>query len=359
MRASVALRVILAGACLLLAAYALQRPSLPQQSPPVDQPQGYTPDPEGVRRFLDGLPQPYFAEAGAECMEKFSGQDRFLFRALYKAHQDRYGTPFTVGRQLIGDCVSWGAMHAVWVAESVDYELGKRSEPPVAPSTEAIYGGSRVEARGKDGSGARPVGGFSDGSTGWGAAKFLSDWGVVYRIPYPDLGYDLTHYDSKKAKAWGAYGCGGEGDGGKLDELAKKHPCKHVVQVKTWDELCAAIDSGYPVTIASSQGFSSQRDEHGFARGQGTWMHQMMVLGTRFQANGSPKDGALILNSWGPSWISGPRWPEDQPEGSFWCTKETMQRILGQDDSYAVGSVDGFKHRDLNNANWLMPAPTE
>jgi len=313
---------------------------------------GYTPNPAGVREFLAELDQPTFSGAAPEVIEGAKGRDTFLYRSAAKAHQALYGVPWTVGRQGIGDCVSWGWAHGVWIAQSVDWQTGRLAKPPPFPLTESIYGGSRVEARGKDGSGRSPVGGYSDGSYGAAAARWVRDWGLIYRT-------SATDYSPDRAKAWGAYGCGGEGDGGKLDEVAKKHPCKHVVQVKTWDELCAAIDSGYPVTIASSQGFSSQRDEHGFARGQGTWMHQMMVLGTRFAANGSPKDGALVLNSWGPSWVSGPRWPEDQPEGSFWCTRETMQRILGQDDSYAIGSVDGFKHRDLNNANWLMPVPKE
>lgn len=319
---------------------------------------GYIPDPEGVRQFLGEMQRPYFAQAGAEAMAKAKQVDTFLYRQMDAAHRARYGKPFRVGRQGIGDCVSWGAMHAVYCAESVDWTLGKLAEPPMLPATEAIYGGARVEARGRDGSGRSPIGGWSDGATGWGAARWLRDWGVVYREEV--LGHDLRAYSADRAKAWGAYGNGGQGDGGKLDLEAKRHPCKHVVAVKTWDELVAAVTSGYPVTIASSIGFNSgNRDADGFCRAAGTWMHQMAVIGVRFEQHGSPRDGALILNSWGPSYVGGGKWPADMPDGSFWASREAIQSILNQGDSYAIGSVDGFGWRDIHNGEWLTPAPIE
>ena len=329
-----------------------------KSAPPVGAGYGYIPDPDGVRRFLDELPQPFFAQAGRDAMDKAVEVDTFLYRQMDRAHRARYGKPFVVGRQGIGDCVSWGAMHAVYCAESVDWTLGKLAEPPQLPATEAIYGGARVEARGRDGLGRSPIGGYSDGATGWGAARWLRDWGVVYREEV--LGHDLREYDPKRAKAWGAYGNGGQGDDGKLDLEAKRHPCKHVVAVKTWDELVAAITSGYPVTIASSVGFNSgNRDADGFCRASGTWMHQMAVIGVRFAKNGSPRDGALILNSWGPNYVGGGKWPPDQPDGSFWASREAIQSILNQGDSYAIGSVDGFGWREIHNGDWLSPAPIE
>jgi hypothetical protein len=42
-------------------------------------------------------------------------------------------------------------MHAVWCSEAISWDLGQVAEPPMIPSTEAIYGGSRVEARNKPG----------------------------------------------------------------------------------------------------------------------------------------------------------------------------------------------------------------
>jgi hypothetical protein len=327
---------------------------------------GYTPDPEGVRDFLGELQAPYFADAAPDAMAKAQRIDTFLYRAMDDAHRARYGKPFIVGKQGIGDCVAWGAMHAVYCSESVSFQLGQLAEPPLMPASEALYGGSRVEARGRDGSGSSPVGGWSDGSYGGAAAKWVRDWGVVYRQPFPELGYDLTNYSAERAKNWGAYGNGGQGDKGRLDTIAKKHPARHVVAIRTWDELVAAITAGFPVTIASSQGFGSRTDESGILPAQGVWMHQMMILGLRFADNPVPPnappgfkrvDAALVLNSWGTRWISyAGKYPSDQPDGSFWAEKAVVERILRQGDSYAIGDIKtGFKWRDIHHGNWLAP----
>jgi hypothetical protein len=47
------------------------------------------------------------------------------------------------------------------------------------------------------------------------------------------------------------------------------------------------------------------------------------------------------------------------PEGSFWVSRSTVDRMLAGQDSFAVGSVQGFGWRDLHNGNWLMPVPVE
>lgn len=308
---------------------------------------GYTPNPEGVQEFLAELDQPLFAQAGAEAIRGAKGVDTFLYRSLYKAHQARYGSPFVVGEQGIGDCVSWGWAHGVWISQAIDWELGKLPEPPLAPATESIYGGSRVEARNKPEGG----GGWSDGSYGGAAARWCRDWGVIYREPIG--GHDLTTYDERRAKAWGNWGNGGQGDGGKLDAEAKKHPAKYVSLVRTWDEAAAAIESGYPVAVCSMQGFASVRDADGFCKASGTWAHCMCFVGVRY----GNRPGLLCLNSWGPSWVGGPRWPDDMPEGSFWVEKAVADRMLSGGDSFAVGSVDGFGFRDLHHGNWFQPPP--
>ena len=218
-----------------------------------------------------------------------------------------------------------------------------------------MYGGSRVEARGRSGDGSSPVGGWSDGSYGAAAARWVRDWGVVYREQVG--GHDLLTYSPDRAKQWGAYGNGGKGDGGKLDTIAKKHPAQNVAMVKTFAEAAAAIEAGFPVAVCSMQGFASVRDQHGYAAASGSWAHCMCFVAVRYAKNGSPDDALLCLNSWGPRWISGPRWPDDMPEGSFWVRRTIVERMLGsQPDSYAVGSVAGFGWRDLDNGGFLAPS---
>lgn len=304
---------------------------------------GYTPDPVGAAKFLETLEAPFFSQAAPDAMAA-EPKERFLFRAMDKAHRERYGEPFAPKKQGIGDCTSWAGMHAVYCAECIAWELGQRDEVPTMPASESFYGGARVEARGKPGDGANPVGGWGDGATGYSIAKWLKEYGVIYRRQY-DNGIDLTVYSADRAKRWGAYGNGGEGDKGRLDREAKLKPCHYVANVKTWPELIAAINSGYPVTIASGQGFNRTRDAQGFCRPSGTWRHMMVLIATRFD-----RPGALVLNSWG-DYCSGPKYPDDMPPGSFWADQDVIERILAQGDSWAISGT-AFTYRNLDH-NWL------
>jgi hypothetical protein len=324
---------------------------------------GYEPDPAGVAEFMRQLPQPFFRQAGADCMAQAQGRDTFLYRSMAKAHKARYGRDFVVGRQEIGSCVAWGAMHAVYCAESVSWDIGEIPEPPLMPATAPIYGGSRVEARqdnpqGFDGS--SPRGGFGDGSYGAAAARWLRDFGVVYATNYPGLfDYTVDGFKGSREKEEGAYGAGGKGDNYRVDALSKKHPCKHVVKVSTWEELSAAIEAGFPVTVASGQGFSSRRSDGdgpaaGISEASGSWAHQMVIVGLRHKKNGSPDDLALILNSWGPKWNGGGKFPSDQPDGSFWARRSVVERMI-RGDSWAIGRVDGFRWKDIHHGNWFQP----
>jgi hypothetical protein len=186
----------------------------------------------------------------------------------------------------------------------------------------------------------------------------VRDWGVVYRERVG--GHDLRSYSADRAKQWGAYGCGGQGDGGKLDGIAKKHPAAYVALTTTWAEAAAAVEAGFPVAVASNQGFASSTDSHGYAAASGQWLHQMCFVAVRYAKNGSPSDALLCLNSWGPRWLTyNGKFPADQPEGSFWVARPIVERMLSQKDSFAVGSVAGFGWRDLDNGGFLQPAPPE
>lgn len=338
---------VLAAAVLLIAAAVIGLYWLPVPSDRENF--GYTPNPEGVREFLAELEEPLFAQAGADAIRQARGEDTFLYRALYKAHQARYGKPFVVGEQGIGDCTSWGWCHGIWISQSLDWELGRLPEPPLAPATESVYGGGRVESRNKpEGSG-----GWSDGSYGAACARWCRDWGVIYREKVLD--HDLTTYSAKRAKDWGNWGNGGQGDRGKLDAEAKRHPAKYVSLVRTWNEAAAAIESGYPVVVCSMQGFNSVRDSDGFCKASGSWAHCMCFIAVRY----GNRPGLLCLNSWGPTYVGGPRWPDDMPDGSFWVEKAVADRMLSGGDSFAVGSIDGFGFRYLHHGNWFQPPPSK
>lgn len=314
---------------------------------------GYKPDPEGTKAFLESLDKPTIREAGPELFGAPPPEEKkgvFLYRAFRDAYKDSYKTEWVCATQGIGDCVSFGWHHGIGIASAVEWKLGNIAEWHL-PATEAIYGGARVEGCGKNGDGSRPVGGYSDGAYGAAAARFVHSekggGGVLFRQNYPGH-FDLTKYSPQRAKEWGAFGCGGKGDNGWAETTGKPHRVHTVALVKTFEEAAAAIDSGYPVPVCSNQGFSSTRDKDGFCAARGKWGHCMCAVATRYD-----RQGVLILNSWGPSWVSGPKYPDDQPDGSFWCEKGTFNRMLAGEDSFAVSAVEGFPLRKLDNGDWV------
>lgn len=322
---------------------------------------GYQPNPAGVHEFLRELKQPTFSQAGEDAIKKAKGRDTYLWRYADKVHRKVYGTPFEAWNQgSAGTCVSFGWGLGAWIGQCVDYETGALPHLPLKCATEPIYGGSRTAAR------IPPVtnAGFSDGSYGGAAARWVSGkckqegiGGILYREKYGDV--DLTEYSIPLSRQWGAYGVPLD-----LAKEAHKHTARAVAQVKTWEELCAAIESGYCVPICSNVGFAATktRDPDGHLPRGSTWSHCMCIAGIRYAANAdengmkNPRDGALVINSWGTSWCGGPRLPPDQPEGSFWITRDEAESILSQEDSFAIGGVNGFAYRELDHAGWLQPA---
>lgn len=300
---------------------------------------GYDPNPAESEKFLRSMERPSIRDQAPGLFEARgppeAAQDAvLLYRALYDLIPG-----WRPGAQGIGDCVSWGWAHGVLVGSAVEHKLGHVSTFKV-PATEPIYGGSRVEARGKT------TGSWSDGSYGAAAAKWVRDWGVLYRETYPgESEWDLRGYSKDRAKQWGYWGNGGQRDKGRLDATAKQHPVKAVALVTTFDEAAAAIRNGYPVPVCSGQGFSSTRDKDGFCPPSGSWSHCMCFIGVRWD-----REGLLCLNSWGPNWVRGPKWPDDQPDGSFWVDRRTAERMLSGRDSFAVSGDANWPARRLKNS---------
>jgi len=228
-------------------------------------------------------------------------------------------------------------------------------DPPLLVAVEPIYAGARTAGR------LPPItfAGWSDGAYGGAAARWVSGLkngtgGILYRQKYG--AFDLSHYDTQLCREWGAYGVPAE-----LAKKANEHTAKAVALCETWEGLCAAIESGYCVPICSNVGFAATnvRDQHGFLRRGGTWNHCMVCLAVRYAKGPGGKDGVLVMNSWGPVWVTGPKWPSDQPDGSFWITRSDAEAILAQGDSFVIGGVDGFRYRDLHHGEWLHPPAPE
>ena len=297
---------------------------------------GYRPNRRATDAYVAALPQPEFRGAAPALMRQ-AQHDTVLYPALFALNPN-----WRRGSQGIGDCVSWGYELACTLLKAIQIVALSRPEMWIAEvATESIYGGSRVEARG------RKTGGWSDGSYGAAAAKWIHDWGVLLRQDYSqqtrNADHNLTTYSAKRAKDWGHWGCGGEHDKDALDLAAREHPVRTVSLVSTFDEAAAALQNGFPVPVCSGQGFSSSRDDDGFCEPQGRWAHCMCFIGVRYGS----RPGLLCANSWGRS-AKGPFWPDDAPEAITWCAwwvdAEVADRMLAGRDSFALSTSKASRH---------------
>lgn len=311
---------------------------------------GWNPNPRGTEAWLNDPANvhPVFGLAAAPLIAADESTDTVIL-------MDYVLKVFPGWRRInqgIGDCVSHGFELGATILMAIQSIKQRRKWMGVAAS-EPIYGGSRVEARGVK------SGGWSDGSYGAAAAKWLQQWGVLVRSDYSaETGngeHNLTAYDARKAKQWGNYGCGGRSDKDTLDTVARLHPVKTTSLVTTFEEAGAAIHNGYPVPVCSNVGFASRqnnkgqylRDDQGFIRPRGSWSHCMCFAGVRH----GTRPGLLCVNSWG-SRNAGPRYPamlhEAIAECSFWVDADVCNSMLGRwKDSFALSQFVGFKKQTL------------
>jgi hypothetical protein len=300
---------------------------------------GWEPNPQGVEDYINDPrnKHPVFMVSAHALMRDYEQKDTMLYENLLWADPN-----YQRGRQLIGDCVSWGCELGCTTNMAKALRKIGRRDLFIPAATESIYGGARVEALRKQ------SGGWNDGAYGAAAATWVREWGIVQRKDYSaqtgNPEHDLRQYSGQRAKQWGNYGCGGAKDKGKLDELAKEFPVKTTSIVHSFDEIAAAIAGAkVPVTIASNYGTDMRRDKNGFCRWNASWGHQMVLIAVRFGA----RPGALCAQSWGPQVASGPKYPETMPDNiagfTWWIPAEDCDRIAKQGDSHALGDVEGWK----------------
>jgi hypothetical protein len=241
---------------------------------------------------------------------------------LYKAWRDVLGKDPAYPAQQIGDCVSFGHGHGNDLLQCIEIGMGS---PAVyqETDTEFIYATSREVGN---------ILGRQDGSYGALAVKAMTTIGMVSRAM---LGTDGT-YSGQRAKAWGLKGA-------PADIKSEAGPFKlgSAAQVSSWDELVAALQNGYPVTICTAQGFTLDRDADGFCKARGRWGHCMFIAGVRFD-----RPGACIIQSWGADCPTGPT-ALGQPSFSFWADQSAVNSILGEGDSWALTKSPAFQKRDL------------
>lgn len=247
-----------------------------------------------------------------------------------------FGKILTIGRQTIGDCVSWGSKHVCSDQLCIEAVCSGGLSPfPAEVATEPIYAGSRVEIGGGRLSG--------DGSLGVWAQKWVTQYGVVLKKKHGNI--DLSTYDGNRARQWGSRG---QGCPDSLEPEAKRHPIDEASLVTSADDAIPLLLNLNGITVASNQGFTQKRDKDGVCHPSGSWNHQMCYRGAV-----KLKSGKVCLaeqNSWGDylgstnnkiTTYSGRT--VTLPAGCFLVEAEVASRGLRQGDSFAHSGIRGWR----------------
>jgi hypothetical protein len=275
-----------------------------------------------VESVLSSLP-PFFVVGQTESSV---GKRCVLWDYTRKINDEKHLPTY---RQEIGDCVSMGAANAVNYLSAMEIvRLGDREKfrPAFQPF---IYGISRVQI-----GGGRING---DGSIGSWAAEGLKKFGVLF-ADEPDV----PKYSGSVAKTWG--NC--PGPPVQFLQRAKPFVLKTTSQVTSYEQVRDALVNGYPVTVASNQGFQMRgKVDRSKLWGvpAGSWAHQMCFIGVD---DDSARPGCYCLNSWGPDAHGSP--VDDAPPGGFWVDASVVTKMVRQQDSFACSQFDGFPAQDLD-----------
>lgn len=235
-------------------------------------------------------------------------------------------------------CVGQAVAAAVDFLAAVEINSLRQMEraPPAQAAASVIYGLSRQE-----------IGGLGPnkggGSHNLWAVQALQQYGVVAQLRYPLIGVDLRKPSPAMCIKYGR-----EGIPTGLEYVARLHPVRDYIAIDSYEELRDAIVmGGCPIAIGSSQGFGDGklvRDKEGFLNPPrrrwftSVWNHSMVCIGVSDEG----RKGALILNSWGSDWVSGPNRFANTPEGCFFVDAKIIDKMVKHGDSYAIRGYKGY-----------------
>lgn len=291
-----------------------------------------------------GIPDGAMACSAYKLEETGKGKLTLAFLEILKLYPDC----LPGGAQGRGDCVSWSTRNACLGTMCCEITSGlpdvnsKRLEgaPDVSDtarlngvlSTEAIYNWRR------------------HGGDGWSCAEaaqvVLNDSGLWLRKKYDEINVDFTQYSSRNA---GIYGSRTPPETWRA--IGKDHLVQTVTEVEEYEPLRDLLANGYCVSSCGGEGFSSQRDEHGVSKRQGSWAHALAYLAVddrpeTIQLYGEPL--ILVQNSWG-DWNDGSRRIRgtniDIPIGAFWARWSDIKKRY----MIAISGVNGWPPKKLKS----------
>lgn len=240
---------------------------------------GWKEDEEGVVRVLSTMEKPLFSSAAPHLSGSGDKKDVLFWEFEEKATgkiQDSWN------QKSVGSCVGFASARAVTDLLYIQIVQNNESYPGYDANPEMIYAGSRCEVGGW-------FGDYNDGSIGAYAAKFITNWGILYSKKYGNL--DLSVYDENRCRQFGAKGVPDD-----LEPVAKERPVKQTALMQNVNQVRDAIANGYPVMICGKFGREMKRRPDGFCQVQGQWMHAQELCGVCVVKGNRP--AIAYRNSW-------------------------------------------------------------
>lgn len=262
-------------------------------------------DPDALPRFRAAMPEPDGEMVAHKYNMAGTGAGKLVIPFVHVLEMFPGCWPGKQG-QGRGDCVSWGTRNSGLTTMTCDIVSGQADEvtgeyegPPDVPpegiadgvlSTEAIYW-----YRGYDG----------DGWSCPDAAVVACKKGaLMIRQNYPDLGFDLTRYNSGTAGKYGR-----KSPPPAVEAVTSQHIIHKATDCNTFESARDFLYNGYGVSTCGDEGLADTRDANGVSHRSGNWSHAMAYIGAddrpwAHQTYGGPL--VLDLNSWA-AWNKGPR----------------------------------------------------
>lgn len=281
---------------------------------------GWINDPRAVEEILLELEKPYFFQAANILYSSGKGKSAYLYEN-FKKLGIQYPQPL---QTTTGDCVSHATSIAADTLAVTEIVNGERETWIGRSANEYFYHVSRVII------GKNRING--DGSINAWAAKGFREYGSLRRIKYNSV--DLITYSASRSRAWG-----GSPIPKDLYDIAKLNNINSFAAIKNFSEAADSLYNGYPIIVASNQGFTSKRDKDGFCAPRGSWGHSMGVIGYKDDS----RPGVVIANSW-PTYLPG----ENEfglPPSCFFCDADIFDRMCSFNDTFSFSGFQGFKLR--------------
>lgn len=254
------------------------------------------------------------------------------FRSYMKLEKNAFSEA-----QVTGDCVSHYVRNCLDTNRAVEIDLLKQPEEWVAMgSSVPIYGD-----RGHGGQGANCA----------TLANFVvNESGLMFKQNYPQLGIDLTNYNSavRLGIGWGRSGVPSA-----VVAEGKKYPATRIIRVKSLEEARDLMAAGYASGGCSGYSFSSTRDDWGVSqRTAKGWSHAMAWTGFDDRPVVWQRYNDCLVHvsqSWG-KWNGGGWNVADYgpaPIGGFWILGRHARGMIESGWIAAVVDFAGPKKRDL------------